>query len=191
MVYDGILLGLIVGLVRGGFLQGLSGLSRMKLRAGWIFPILLVLQILVYIGQGKSEWLYNASGYIFMSVYAAGIIFLWINRGQVGFKILMSGVFMNFVVMLANGGKMPVSREMVAISDPAALPMLEQGISGTKHIMMTESSRFPLLGDVIPITSPYPLPQVISVGDIVMNVGIFLFLVHLLSSQSKENPSST
>lgn len=191
MVYDGIILGVIVGLIRGGFLQGLSGLSRMKLRAGWIFPILLLIQVIVYIGQAKIEWLVQVSGIIFIVIYVAGQVFLWINRNQKGFKILLAGVFMNFIVMLVNGGKMPVSKEMAEISSPASVPMLVEGTANTKHMMMTEATRLPLFGDVIPITAPYPIPQVISIGDIVMNVGIFLFLVHLLGTKASDSEQRT
>lgn len=191
MVYDGIILGLIVGLMRGGFLQGLSGLARMKLRAGWIFPILLLAQMIVYIGQAKIDWLEQVSGIIFVVIYIAGQVFLWINRNQKGFKILLAGVFMNFVVIMANGGRMPVSKEMVEISSPESVAMLVEGTSNTKHTLMTEVTRFPLFGDVIPITWPYPIPQVISVGDIVMNVGIFLFLVHLLGTRSSVSQQRT
>jgi len=181
MVYDGILLGLIVGLLRGGWRRGVANLGRIRLKGGWIFPVLLAAQVLIFIGQRRLEWLSDAGGIFLMAVYAAAIAFLWINRVKPGFKTLIVGVAMNFVVMLANGGKMPVSREMAVMANPDAVSMLELG-HGTKHVIMTESSRLPFLADVVPVTLPYPLPQVISLGDIVMNVGVFWFLYRTLAA---------
>ena len=42
MVFDGIILGLIVGLIRGGLRHGLRQFSKIRLKGGLIFPILLI-----------------------------------------------------------------------------------------------------------------------------------------------------
>lgn len=47
MVFDGIILGLIVGLIRGGFRHGLQQFSKIRLKGGLIFPILLIVQLLI------------------------------------------------------------------------------------------------------------------------------------------------
>lgn len=190
MVVEGIILGLIVGLIRGGLRQAWTGLARMRLRAWWIFPLLVVFQLLVYLGLQRTDWVSGASAVFFMAIYAALIVFLWINRGQAGFKLLLAGVCMNFLVMLANGGRMPVSLEMAELANPGAVSMLEQETTLTKHMALTESTRLPLLGDVIPVTAPYPIPQVVSLGDLVMNAGMFWFLVSLLSSARKQEQSA-
>jgi hypothetical protein len=185
MVLEGILLGLIVGLLRGSVRQGLNNLSRIRLGALWVFPALLVVQLLIFIGQREWDWLSDNAGIFLMVVYGAAMVFVWLNRAQPGFYVLLAGIAMNFLVMLLNGGKMPVSREMAEMAIPAGLPMLEQG-DGTKHLIMTESTRLPFLADVIALPPPYPIPQVISLGDLVMNVGICWFLIAVLSSRSEE-----
>lgn len=48
MVYDGVLLGLIVGLFRGGWRQGLIRFSQIRLIAGWMFPVLLLVQFIIF-----------------------------------------------------------------------------------------------------------------------------------------------
>ena len=55
MVYDGILLGLIVGLFRGGYRYGLHQFATLQLRGGWIFPLLLLAQFLIF--SCREDWI--------------------------------------------------------------------------------------------------------------------------------------
>ena len=173
MVFDGIILGLIVGLIRGGFRHGLQQFSKIRLKGGLIFPILLIVQLLIFRFQANSDWLASASSYVFMFIYVAGMIFLWMNRDQKGFGSILAGVFLNFLVMAVNGGRMPVSMSAASVLDPYYVDMLSNSTVITKHYLMDASTRLPFLGDIIPLSPPYPRTQVISIGDIIMNVGIF------------------
>ncbi|ARK32679.1 DUF5317 domain-containing protein [Halalkalibacter krulwichiae] len=177
MVFDGILLSLIIGFIRGGTLKGLADLS---LKFGWVFPILLGIQLFVFFFQDRVAILEQFSGFLFILIYIIGMCFLWMNRENKGFTLLLIGVFLNFIVMALNGGRMPVSYEATVIAlDPIYADILKEGLYG-KHMMLTESTKLGFLGDVIPITSPYPKSQVISIGDIIMNIGIFIFIQHLM-----------
>lgn len=108
-----------------------------------------------------------------------GLFFLFINRDQRGLWLIFIGVLLNFIVMAINGGRMPVSLDAAAILDPMYADALVQGLYG-KHTPLTETTKLGFLGDVIPITNPYPRDQVISIGDIIMNIGIFIFIQHLM-----------
>ncbi|ULO07250.1 DUF5317 domain-containing protein [Paenibacillus sp. 19GGS1-52] len=180
MVYDGIILGLIIGFFRGGLKHGLVQFSNIRLKAGWIFPFLLVFQFFMYYIQERSSTIAAASGYIFTAVYAVGLIFLWLNRHNKGFWMIMTGVFLNFLVMFVNGGRMPVSLEAASVLDPIYLQMLQSGDVVTKHFLLNSSTILPFLGDIIPLSSPYPRTQAISIGDVVMNVGIFLYILQVM-----------
>lgn len=181
MVYDGIIIGLIVGLFRGGLKHGLVQFSNIRLKSGWIFPLLLVFQFFMFYIQERSSTVAAASGYIYIAVYVVGLIFLWLNRHNKGFWLIMIGVFLNFLVMLVNGGRMPVSYEAASVLDPIYLEMLKSGDAVTKHYLLDASTRLAFLGDIIPLSSPYPRTQAISIGDVVMNFGIFLFIVNIMT----------
>jgi hypothetical protein len=101
------------------------------------------------------------------------------NQKNTGFKLIFIGVFLNFLVMVLNGGRMPVSVEAAAVLDPGYIEVLKDSLYA-KHTMLTSSTYLGFLGDVIPISDPYPRTQVISVGDIVMNIGIFFFIQYLM-----------
>ncbi|MGG5255398.1 DUF5317 domain-containing protein [Neobacillus sp. SM06] len=182
MVFDGMILSLIVGFFRKGNLKGLSSLN---LKAGWIFPLLLGIEILMFLFQNRFSFLGRASGFIYMLVYIAGLLFLFMNRKQTGFMWILIGVFLNFFVMVLNGGRMPVSEHAASILDPSYFEALK-GSLYAKHQALTESTKLGFLGDIIPLTKPYPRTQVISIGDIIMNIGIFLFIQHLMVPMQRD-----
>ncbi|MCM3784646.1 DUF5317 domain-containing protein [Neobacillus mesonae] len=187
MVYDGIILGLIVGLFRGGLKNGLTQFGQIKLRGGLIFPILLLIQFIIFRFQGDAAWLAPVSGYFFMFLYVVGLFFLWVNRQNKGFIIILIGVFLNFIVMAVNGGRMPVSLEAAQVLGPYYTELLTSGDAVYKHYMLDASTRLSFLGDIIPLSSPYPRTQVISIGDVVMNLGIFLYIQSIMVPPKKDS----
>ena len=193
MVFDGIIISVIVGLFRRG---NLNGLATLKLKCGWIFPILLLIQIAVTSLQGDIEFIGQIGGYLYIAVYIIGFVFLYINRNLPGLILILIGVFLNFLVMSVNGGRMPVSAEAAAAIDPMYVEVFKAAITETeyaKHILLTESSRLKFLADIIPLTKPYPITQIISIGDVVMNIGIFNFVQHLMlaNKRNKETESES
>ncbi len=89
-------------------------------------------------------------------------------------KLFLIGTLLNFIVIFANGGKMPVS-----LSGPK---WQENPIDITisdidfKHMSLDENTRLPYLADVILIAKPYPFPKILSIGDVFLNLGLFFFL---------------
>lgn len=176
MVYDGILIGLIVGLVRAGWRSGLRALSQIQIKGGILFPILLVIQVIVVLVGERIPYIKSFSGYMFMAVYAVGLYVLWLNRKEKGFWWIFAGVASNFLVMLVNGGRMPVSIDAASVLGHHYVEMLQNGTTDSKHTALTAATRLPYLADIIPLSAPYPRTQVISVGDVIMNFGIFVYL---------------
>ncbi|SDT11599.1 hypothetical protein SAMN05444162_3126 [Paenibacillaceae bacterium GAS479] len=188
MVYDGILLGLIVGFIRAGWKNGLIALSNIKIRYGWVFPVLLLVQFLLFYLQGVNSFIASISSSFFMVIYVVGLVLLWLNRSQRGFGMLFAGVFLNFLVMLVNGGRMPVSLDAASVLTPADVEMLKSGEVWFKHQLLDDQTRLSFLGDIIPLGPPYPRKQAISLGDVLMNIGIFFYLQNvMLSFKDTEN----
>jgi hypothetical protein len=176
MVFDGIIISFIVGLFRKG---NLRAFSQLNLKWGWVFPLLLIVQLTVFTLQNNSEFLGQLSGSIYILVYIIGLLFLFLNRKNPGFILIFIGVFLNFLVMVVNGGRMPVSVESAAVLDPGYIEALKESLYA-KHTMLTSTTHLGFLGDVIPISDPYPRTQIISIGDIIMNFGIFFFIQYIM-----------
>uniref|UniRef100_UPI002FE2205A DUF5317 family protein n=1 Tax=Anoxybacillus sp. TaxID=1872573 RepID=UPI002FE2205A len=85
MVYDGIILGILIGLFRGG---NFKGIATLKLKGGWIFPILLLVQWIFFLLQDRIAILANISNITFIIIYIVGLTFIWLNRHYPGMKTI-------------------------------------------------------------------------------------------------------
>lgn len=166
MIGVGVILAVVVGLLRGGKLENLSELGLKGLLWVWVA---LAMRGAVFLLDGRfanAAWLQTAAYVLFLYI-------IWLNVSQPGIKIFGFGSLLNFLVIAVNGGTMPVSPEAIA-----AVGMTGRPPSGT-HSLMTDSTRLGLLADIIPIRSFYFLPAMaISIGDIIIVMGIFLFIQH-------------
>ncbi|AST07339.1 DUF5317 domain-containing protein [Anoxybacillus flavithermus] len=186
MVYDGIILSILIGLFRGG---NFKGIATLKLKGGWIFPVLLLVQWIFFLLQDRIAFLAKISNVTFIVVYIVGLSFIWLNRHYPGMKTIFAGVLLNFIVIALNGGRMPVSLEATqAVLGKEYVELLKTGLYG-KHTAITADTIFPFLGDIIPLAPPYPRVKVISIGDVVMNIGVFLFIQYLMMKGKQKNAS--
>jgi hypothetical protein len=161
LILVGVILAVAVALLRGGKFERLSDLGLKLLPLAWL---VLVLRSLVAVlesrGMPWAPWLQVVAYLILLGV-------LWLNLAAPGMKLFALGSLLNFLAIVANGGAMPVS--------PGALAFLGMSVTPTgTHTLLTPESRLPFLTDIIPLWMPYP--QVISVGDIVLVAGMFLFI---------------
>ncbi len=161
MILVGIILAVAVALLRGGKLERLSNLGLKLLPLVWL---VLVMRSLVAVLESRGiPWapLLQVAAYLIL----LGV--LWLNLAAPGMKLFGLGSLLNFLAIAANGGAMPVSPSALAFLNMNKTP------SGT-HTLLTAESRLPFLTDIIPLWMPYP--QVISVGDILIVAGMFLFI---------------
>jgi hypothetical protein len=80
---------------------------------------------------------------------------------------------LNAAVIAANDGKMPVS--MTGISGIHQESVIPERDSDIKHIGVNNNTKLVYLADIILIPRPYPLPKILSIGDVFIMAGVFLF----------------
>lgn len=114
-----------------------------------------------------------------VSGHLLALVAAWQARRVRGMGLVTLGLALNLIVMLANGGAMPVSPEARAARGvPVTEVALGQDIPRSKGILLTRGeTRLWLLSDIFVITSP--VRKAMSVGDIVLLTGAFLALIHL------------
>jgi hypothetical protein len=149
----------------------LSRLLDLSLRWSWAALSALALQVLITtLAPGGSEGLHAL---LHVGSYVLAGAFIVANRRIAGLPLLAFGAALNSLAILANAGVMPASARAMRIaglvpggdfanSAPVAHP----------HLLA--------LGDVIPVPGPWPLGNVISVGDILIMAGL-LVIVHRAS----------
>lgn len=90
-------------------------------------------------------------------------------------KLFLAGTLLNFTAIVSNGFKMPVYINESIQNSLATKQYLESGMD-LIHSLLTESTRFKYLCDIITLPPPYPFVKTVSIGDILLLCGIFLFI---------------
>lgn len=176
MFIEAIVLGFIVALCRRGKIRNIE---RIHIKGWYLF-------ILAGLIQGSISWLKGENlllGPVFFDRYfvyvhlityillIVGIIFNIKKRFMV---FLLIGIVLNFIVIFSNGGKMPVSFKNVKGYEHYGEEAPEKPYD-IKHSLVSEDTKFVYLADVIVLPRPYPLARIISIGDIFIMIGMFLF----------------
>jgi len=147
----------------------LGCLLDLRLRWGWAAFSALALQVFITTlastgSTGVHELLHVASYGLAGACIAA-------NRRITGLPILALGAALNSLAIITNAGIMPASARAVRLA----------GLARADHFTNSAPLAHPhllALGDVIPIPGPWPLGNVISIGDILIIAGLLSILHH-------------
>ena len=172
MLLDAAVLAIIVGLIAGG---RVSRLKDLNLQGAWLFIMAAVTHIALMalaarqaaIPQGLSRGLYLAS-------FGLVLVGLWKNRRLPGIRLVGAGVLLNSLVIAANGGSMPVDRQLAVRAGNTRLVRLLDSPTYTNHTPATESTRLRFLADVLPLPLLVPRPRFFSpgsAGDVLVTAG--------------------
>lgn len=162
MLLDIVVISVIIGFLRKGNLKG-----NLDFRYTWIVPAVFIIQIF-------GTWLLPQSlkPLAVVCSYLGLLVFVGFNIRKQYIQIIALGIILNIIPIVANGGMMPVSLEAATKVGYDVTPLLEGTVF--KQQALTEATVLGFLGDVIPLK--YPIPRVISLGDIAIFIGVFLLL---------------
>ncbi len=128
----------------------------------------------------ESQVLWNVQALAIVSSYAVLLVFLYLNRSLPGAKLILVGTALNFAVILANGGYMPVAPEALRAAGHEDLIITRgerQYVLGSKDVVLERSqTRLASLSDILVIPEETPLSGSFSIGDIVIAIGAFFLL---------------
>ena len=152
----------------------LRRLGRLRVRWIWLGPAAVLVQtVLVTVAPGGSHAVHAA---VHIGTYVLIAAFLWANRSLPGALIISAGAALNGLTILVNGGVMPAA----ATAERLAGLSLGHGFNNSAVVAHPHLLWF---GDIIPV--PWPLPNVLSVGDIIIYTGM-LVLLHRTTRRSSE-----
>jgi hypothetical protein len=149
----------------------LSRLGELRFRWGWAALGALALQVaittLAPTGSTRLHELLHLASY----ALAAGCLVA--NRHIRGLPVLALGAALNALVIAVNDGVMPASARAMELASltPSA---------GFANSAAVADPKLLFLGDVIPVPGPWPLGNVISVGDLLIIAGL-LTILHVAS----------
>jgi hypothetical protein len=178
-----LLLALVLGIVRGG---NVSNLQHLHLRGyGIVLGAVALQSAVIYLPTQTNIPLRVAVLGISFGLVA---LFIWLNRNLPGMPLIGVGFLANLLVMMANGGHMPITYEAVVaagygrLASPDATGML---IFGSKDILLpAEQTRLGFLSDIFVIPPPFPITSVFSVGDVLIALGMFWLVPSALGART-------
>lgn len=187
MLLETFILAIIIGILLKG---NLKNLAQTQLRgAPFIFCGLILRNIvtifkLPFLNQFMDSIILLAP-VLFVCSFVLLAFGILLNFSKWPMIIVFVGVFLNFIVVLANQGCMPVSTIGLKY---AGYDMTK--ITSTKldlnHILITTQTKLSFLSDIIAIPKPYPFPSMLSIGDVLMCMGLFFFIVIEMTTKRKE-----
>lgn len=166
MFIEVIIIAVLFSLITGG---KLTNLGQLNFRCFYMVIAAYVIQ------SGIDYWATGQrfGGYPYLHMVSYFILFfvLFQNRRLPGMYFIIIGTLLNFIVISLNGGQMPVSPDIL----PENLSQeLAAGHGGT-HNLLTGDTRVKFLADIFHIRY-FNQNQLISIGDIIIDIGAFLLV---------------
>jgi hypothetical protein len=159
------------------FRRDLTTIGQLHYRGGWklglILAALFFLQVafVLYVpGQTTLQML------LVMASQLALILLFLLNHHILGAKLFVLGLILNALVMVANGGWMPITPETYQAIRPNRVVELQARAPASKGIMLTrEETKLWFLSDIIPVNLPWH-KNAMSLGDLFLILGVAQFL---------------
>lgn len=169
MLLSAIVLAVIVGYARGGRLRRLE---RIELRAEGLMMGALLVQLAIPMVAQRLHLPSGLALSLWLATYALLLLALWMNRDRIALVIAGAGVFLNALVIALNGG-MPVLANALRFISPGEKVGSSAFAGDPLHHLAAAGTRLVWLGDVIPVPLPSLLGGVMSVGDVLLMIGVF------------------
>lgn len=181
IVLWGIVIGVVVGFIRGGNLENLGSI---RFRALWLVFAALGLQFLIF----PTPWwsvpaIVQTSAIPHVLSYVMLATFLVLNRSIPSIWIIVTGGLMNIAVIVANRGYMPTNTDNLAKSgNPEVAKVLSEtpGTTVGNVIAMSDTTRLNLLADRFYLPQWVPFGTSFSIGDFVLAIGMVLLITRCM-----------
>jgi MFS family permease len=121
--------------------------------------------------------------------YALIFGFFVLNLRVPGFWLVGFGVISNLVVIVANGGRMPVSLETWRATGGDVSPLVQRGFDDN-NVLAGPGTHLGWLGDVFALPSGVPFAAAISIGDIAILLGMVAFVYRACAPRPAGKPVS-
>jgi hypothetical protein len=178
-----ILIALCLALLLGLILVGgrVSNLASVNVKWGWLAPVAFLMQAyLIFFPAERAGDVLAPRSLLLVASHVLLFVVIWQNRHLSGIKIIGLGLVLNFVVMIVNGGFMPITPEtLVRIGYDGNASQLETGyiVGRTKNVVVEPGeATLWFLSDIMVIPRPFPIPTALSVGDLLIVMGVVFFL---------------
>lgn len=173
MWIEAIVIGVIVGLIRGG---RMNQLEVMHVNGLFLIIIGLLLQLIPFFLH-KIVWISEYSLMFILAGVGLALVAVVLNIRKKGMWLVFLGAVVNTAVIWFNDLKMPVRLAQATGAKYIQMKLAIQSGEIVNYVLLEEASHWTkYLGKVLPFPSFYPLTQIIGLGDVLIAVGIVWFI---------------
>lgn len=174
MFIESTVLGFVVAIFRKGKIKNIEDVN---INGWYLFIIAGLTQGSISLLKGRTQLLgpnFFEQYFFFLHLFTYILILTGIvlNIKKRFMKFILIGMVLNFIVIFSNHGKMPVS---FTGSKEYDYYIEELPAFDIKHSLASEETKFLYLADTISLPMPYKIIRIISIGDIFLSIGIYLF----------------
>ncbi|MCD6427584.1 MAG: DUF5317 domain-containing protein [Caldisericaceae bacterium] len=172
--------------------KGLSGIKNKEIN-GFSFVIIgFIIQILIFNEKFANSSYKNYTPFLYVVSLFIIFAFMIMNfKRYLGIKIMSLGFILNILVIVANGGFMPQQIDLLIKSGQLEkVKMLKTYGHFYNAILMNEHTHLNMLGDRILLSLFGKFKTVYSIGDIIIMVGVAIFIYELFKKPAEKTKSA-
>ena len=178
ILFLAVIAGLLVGLGRAYWYK--QPYLAPNLQTIWLAVVAFLPQLFIaYIPTTRRLFNDGLASLSFLASLVLFFVFAWLNRRLPGMPILIFGLLLNLVVILANGGWMPISPHTASLLlGRDVLQFVNLGSRfGEKDILLpAQNIHLEFLADRFLLPAWLPYKVAFSLGDVLISVGAFWLL---------------
>lgn len=191
MFIEVIILSIIVGLIRGG---KFTRLFKVNYKRMWLLIFAFVFQyFIVFINSIEeiqmAEKLSSYGKQLLILSYILLFIGIFTNIKYRSLWVVLGGTLLNLFVLVANQWKKPILKETLNLVGLNNLYVMLEGNNLPLYTAISDKTKFPMLGDIITVSKPYPFPHIMSIGDLIICFGLYTLIqeIMLMEGTSHKN----
>ncbi len=163
--------------------RNIKNIENKNIKFYWLILLGFVIQIAIFNEKFAQSELNYLTPVLYILSLIVLLIFLLTNFKEYnGIKVTTAGFILNIIVILANKGYMPQSIKQLALSGQMEkIKLLTKYGHFYNATVMTNKTRLNLLGDKILLSLFGKFRTVYSIGDIIIMVGIAIFVFELFA----------
>ncbi len=174
-----ILLSFIISIIIN---RGFGGIENKEIQAGYLIVVGFAIQIAIFNDKFAASSLNKLTPFLYIISLIILLIFLLLNINYKGILISLTGFLLNFVAILANGGYMPQDLgKLKLIGETGKVKLLQKFGYFYNARIMNNKTHLNFLGDRIVLPFPKSISSVYSIGDIIIVIGICLFIFEYMT----------
>jgi hypothetical protein len=167
--------------------KGLRGIEHKKVEQFYLILLGFAIQLVIF----SQEFSYSKLNFLTPILYIYSLfillIFMVLNLQYKGIKIAGIGFLSNLAVIVSNDGYMPQDiPKLELVWGQGKVELLKQAGHFNNAISMSPNTHLNFLSDIIAIPKPRFLIGVYSIGDVVITIGITIFIFEFLKFERNQ-----